>query len=74
MVELSESKPLDYVRYVFSFLLLSASIVVTTYAIFAGVTGFWSTVPGPVAFCLLLFDLLLLGIVEGKVISWQRDL
>lgn len=69
MVEISESKPVDYVRYVFSFLLLSCSILVTTYAIFAGHTNFWSNVPGPVAFGLFLFDLILLGIVEGLQIS-----
>ena len=67
MVELNESRPVDYVRYIFSFLLLGFSILVTVYAIFAGHTGFWRTVPGPVAFALFLFDLLLLGVVEGMI-------
>ena len=67
MVELNQSKPLDYVRYVFSFVLLSFSILITTYAIFAGLTGFWKSVPGPVAFGLFIFDLFILGVVEGKM-------
>ncbi|CAK8683180.1 unnamed protein product [Clavelina lepadiformis] len=69
MVELNDSKPLDYVRYVFSFLLLAFSLIVTSYAIFEVDTGFWKTIPGAAAFVLFLFDLVVLGIVEGLQIS-----
>ena len=69
MVELNDSKPLDYVRYVFSFLLLAFSLIVTSYAIFEVDTGFWKTIPGAAAFVLFLFDLVVLGIVEGKLFS-----
>jgi len=69
MVELRDSKPLDYVRYVFSFLLLIFSTVITFYAIIEGRTNFWSSVPGVAALFLFIFDMIILGIVEGLQIA-----
>ncbi|XP_039259878.1 uncharacterized protein LOC120336297 [Styela clava] len=69
MVEVCQAKPFDYVRFVFSICLLIFSIVVTSYAIFRGKTGFWEEVPGPAAFALFVVDLAILGIVEGLQIA-----
>jgi len=69
MVELRDSKPLDYVRYVCSFVLLGFACVVTFYAIFEGKTNFWSSVPGIVAFLLFIVNMTILGIVEGLQIA-----
>nr|CAB3263294.1 uncharacterized protein LOC108950256 [Phallusia mammillata] len=69
MVELRDSTVWDYLRFVISFVLLLFSTVVTIYAIVNGNTGFWKSVPGPVALLLFFICLLLLGIVEGLQIS-----
>ena len=69
MVELRQANALDYLRFVFSALLLLFSTVVTVYAIIFTKTNFWHEVPGWVALVLFILDLFWLGVVEGLQIA-----
>lgn len=65
MVNVKDSGPMDYVRYIGSALLLIFSLVVTFYAILEQKTGFWREVPGWGALLLFIGVLFWLGVVEG---------
>jgi len=65
MVKLSDASAFDYIRFVFSAVLLIFSMVCTGYAIVTQKTGFWKEVPGWAALLLFIVVLILLGIVEG---------
>merc|ERR1711990_717249 len=69
MVKLNESSIFDYIRYVFSFGLLTFSTVVTFYAILEQKTSFWKVVPGWAALILFIVVLIMLGIMEGIQIA-----
>ena len=65
MVRLSNAGWFDYVRFIFSSLLLTFSAIVTGYAILEQKTSFWKEVPGWGALILFVSMLFFLGVVEG---------
>ncbi len=69
MVDLREAGAVDYVRFVFSALLLLFSAIVTSYAIIEQKTNFWDAVPGWAALILFVLVLFWLGVVEGLQIA-----
>ena len=69
MVELSEARWYDHIRFVVSALILLFSMVTTSYAIVMQQTHFWDAVPGWAALLLFIVDLFILGIVEGLQIA-----
>jgi len=69
MVQLSEAKPFDIARFVFSLALLLFSGVVTCYSIVEQKTSMWKEVPGWASLLIFLFVLWLLGVMEGLQIA-----
>ena len=69
MVDIYKANACDYIRFIISAVLLSLSIVVTSYAIVTNKTSFFDTVPGWSALLLFIVDMILLGIVEGLQIA-----
>ena len=69
MVEISQAKWYDHVRFAVSALILLFSMVTTSYAIVMQQTHFWQAVPGWAALLLFIVDLFILGVVEGLQIA-----
>lgn len=69
MVQLSEAKPWDIARFIFSLGLLVFSGVVTCYSIVEQKTGMWKEVPGWASLLIFIFVLWLLGVMEGLQIA-----
>lgn len=69
MVKLSEAKPWDIARFIFSLGLLVFSGVVTCYAILEQKTSMWKAVPGWASLLIFIFVLWLLGVMEGLQIA-----
>jgi len=69
MVQLSEAKPWDIARFIFSLALLVFSGVVTCYSIIEQKTGMWKEVPGWASLLIFIFCLWLLGVMEGLQIA-----
>jgi len=69
MVKLSEAKPWDIARFIFSLGLLVFSGVVTCYAILEQKTNMWKVVPGWASLLIFIFVLWLLGVMEGLQIA-----
>merc|ERR1712128_372872 len=69
MVKLQDATWFDYVRFTFSFCLLTFSAVVTFYAILEQKTAFWSSVPGWAALIIFVGCLFFLAVMEGLQIA-----
>lgn len=67
MVEVARSTHCDYIKYIFSSALLLFATTITVYSILYEKTAFWGSVPGSAALGIFIIDLIMLGIVEGKI-------
>jgi len=69
MVNVKEATIPDYLRFVFSFVLLIFSGTVTCYAILEQKTNMWKAVPGWASLIIFIVVLYLLGVMEGLQIA-----